>query len=99
MTTSIKPNRFVGLHGHSCVGSIGDAIGLPQEHMDYAISNGMDGLALTDHGTMAGISHQQLHLKKLESKGVKFKGIPGIEAYFVDSLTEWNKLVQVQRTN
>jgi len=99
MANDKRPKLFVNLHGHSCVGSIGDAIGLPQEHMDYAISNGMDGLALTDHGTMAGISHQQLHLKKLESKGIKFKGIPGIEAYFVDSLTEWNKLVQVQRTN
>lgn len=98
MTTSIKPNRFVNLHGHSTL-SIGDAIGLPQEHMDYAISNGMDGLALTDHGTMAGISHQQLHLKKLETKGIKFKAIPGVEAYFVDSLTEWSKLVQVQRAN
>ena len=63
----IKPTRFVGLHSHSCVGSIGDAIGLPQEHIDYAISNGMDGLALTDHGSMAGISHQQLHVKKLEA--------------------------------
>ena len=99
MTTTIKPSRFVGLHAHSTVGSIGDAIGLPQEHMDYAVKNGMDALALTDHGSMAGISHQQLHLKKLEGKGVKFKAIPGVEAYFIDSLSDWSKLVQVQKAN
>jgi len=59
----------------------------------------MDGLALTDHGTMAGISHQQLHVKKLQAKGIAFKAIPGIEAYFVDSLSEWSKLRQVQKVN
>ena len=89
MANDKRPKLFVNLHGHSTL-SIGDAIGLPQEHMDYAISNGMDGIALTDHGTMAGISHQQLHLKKLEAKGIKFKAIPGVEAYFVDSLTDWS---------
>lgn len=99
MTTSIKPNRFVGLHAHSCVGSIGDAIGLPQEHIDFTISNGMDGLALTDHGSMAGISHQQIHAKKLKDKGLKFKAIPGVEAYFIDSFAEWNKLVKMQKAN
>ena len=93
------PNRFVGLHSHSCVGSIGDAIGLPQEHIDYALSNNMDALALTDHGTMAGISHQQIHAKKLKDKGVNFKAIPGVEAYFIDSLSDWSKLVQVQKAN
>lgn len=98
MTTSIKPSRFVGLHGHSTL-SVGDGIGLPQEHIDYAISNGMDGLALTDHGTMAGISHQQIHAKKLKDKGVNFKAIPGVEAYFIDSFVEWNKLVKMQKAN
>ena len=99
MTTQIKPSRFVGLHAHSTVGSVGDAIGLPQEHIDFTISNGMDGLALTDHGSMAGISHQQIHAKKLKDKGVKFKAIPGVEAYFIDSFVEWNKLVKMQKAN
>jgi len=93
-----KPNRFVGLHAHSTL-SIGDAIGLPQEHIDYAVSNNMDALALTDHGSMAGVSHQQIHAKKLKDKGVKFKVIPGVEAYFIDSLSEWSKLVQIQKAN
>lgn len=93
-----KPNRFVGLHSHSTL-SVGDAIGLPQEHIDYALSNNMDALALTDHGSMAGISHQQIYAKKLKDKGVKFKAIPGVEAYFIDSLSDWSKLVQVQKAN
>jgi len=93
-----KPNRFVGLHAHSTL-SIGDAIGLPQEHIDFAVSNNMDALALTDHGSMAGISHQQIHAKKLKDKGVKFKSIPGVEAYFIDSFAEWQKLVQIQKAN
>lgn len=85
------PTRFVGLHAHSTL-SIGDAIGLPQEHIDFALQNGMDGLALTDHGTMAGVSHQQIHQKKLNKAGRAFKAIPGIEAYFIDSLQRWREL-------
>lgn len=96
--SNIRPKRFVSLHAHSNL-SVGDAIGLPQEHMDYAIKNGMDGLVLTDHGTMSGISHQQLHSKKLEGRGIKFKAIPGVEAYFLDSLSDWRNLVKVQKAN
>ena len=96
MTMTIKPRHFVGLHAHSNF-SVGDAIGLPQEHIDFALSNGMDGIALTDHGSMNGISHQQLHVKKLAGKGVNFKAIPGVEAYFIDSLSDWKVLLQDQK--
>jgi DNA-directed DNA polymerase III PolC len=82
------PRRFVGLHSHSTL-SIGDAIGFPQDHMDFARSNGMDSIALTDHGNMNGFSHQFLHGQKL---GGAFKPIYGVEAYFVDSLRDWNQL-------
>jgi intein/homing endonuclease len=74
--TERTPKKFVGLHSHSCL-SIGDAIGLPQDHIDFAIENGADALALTDHGNMNGFSHQYLHAKKLKEKGVNFKAIPG----------------------
>ena len=52
-----KENKipFVGLHAHSVAGSIFDALGYPQEHMDFAYENGMDALALTDHGNMNGL--------------------------------------------
>lgn len=89
----LKPKKFVGLHAHSVL-SIGDAIGLPQDHINFAIKNGMDGLALTDHGTMAGVSHQYLYASKLKQP---FKAIPGVEAYFVDSLDSWRKIYDAER--
>ena len=92
------PKRFVGLHAHSA-GSIGDAIGLPQEHIDFAIGNGMDGLCLTDHGNMNTMSHQQIKAEELKKKGIKFKAIPGIEAYYVDSLKEWENLYREAKAN
>ena len=47
---------FVGLHAHSVAGSPFDALGYPPEHMEYAYANGMDALALTDHGNANGLS-------------------------------------------
>lgn len=88
---TVYPKKFVGLHSHSTF-SIGDAIGFPQDHIDFALQNGMDALALTDHGNMNGYSHQFFHGKRLRDKGQKFKTLPGIEAYFVDSLEQWQKL-------
>ena len=60
---------FVGLHAHSVVGSPFDGFGYPQDHMDYAYSNGMGALALTDHGNMCGTSFQVLHAKKMKEDG------------------------------
>jgi len=85
------PTKFVNLHAHSNF-SIGDAIGFPQEHIDYAIENGLDSLALTDHGNLNGYSHQYFHHEKLKKSGSKFKAIPGVEAYFIDSLSTWKTL-------
>lgn len=87
------PKKFVGLHAHSGF-SVGDGLSYPQEHIDFAIKNGSDALALTDHGNMNGFSHQHLHAEKLKKKGVSFKAIPGIEAYFVPSLDDWRKLYE-----
>lgn len=85
MTDQIK---FVGLHAHS-VFSIFDGLGYPNDHIDFAVENGMDALALTDHGNMNGLSYQVLHAKKLNKEGKNFKPIFGIEAYFIDSLSKW----------
>jgi len=87
------PKKFVGLHSHSTF-SIGDAIGMPQDHIDFARENGMDAIALTDHGNMNGYSHQYFHGQKLKKEGINFKAIPGIEAYFVDSLSKWRELYE-----
>ena len=83
--------KFVGLHAHSVAGSIFDAIGYPQDHMDFAYENGMDALALTDHGNANGLAYQVLHAKKMHSEGKNFKPIFGVEAYFIPSVTNWKK--------
>jgi len=89
MKDTMKKIPFVGLHAHSVAGSIFDAVGYPQEHMDFAFENGMDALALTDHGNMNGLPHQVLHAKKMKEDGKNFKPIFGIEAYFLTSIDEW----------
>ena len=82
---------FVGLHAHSVAGSVFDGFGYPQDHMDFAYSNGMEALALTDHGNMNGMSYQVLHAKKMKAEGRSFKPIFGVEAYFVPSVEEWKQ--------
>tara|TARA_R110000787_G_scaffold51408_2_gene121849 strand:+ start:9488 stop:12922 length:3435 start_codon:yes stop_codon:yes gene_type:complete len=81
--------KFVGLHAHSVAGSIFDAVGYPQEHMEFAYENGSDALALTDHGNMNGLSWQVLHAKKMKEEGKEFKPIFGVEAYFTTSVKDW----------
>jgi len=83
--------KFVGLHAHSVAGSIFDAIGYPQQHMDFAYENGSEALALTDHGNMNGLAYQVLHAKKMKEAGKNFKPIFGCEAYFTPSIAEWQE--------
>lgn len=83
--------KFVGLHAHSVAGSIFDAIGYPQDHMDFAYANGCDALALTDHGNMNGLAYQVLHAKKMQEAGKDFKPIFGCEAYFTPSIADWRE--------
>jgi len=86
-----KKIPFVGLHAHSVAGSIFDALGFPNEHMDFCYENGGEALALTDHGNMNGFSHQFLHWKKMQAEGKDFKPIFGVEAYFIPSIEEWRE--------
>ncbi len=64
---------------------------MPESHIDFAISNGMNALALTEHGNMNSLSYSILHTKKLKEKGIDFKPIMGVEAYFIPSVEEWKK--------
>jgi len=88
MSTTKPSIPFVGLHNHTTF-SVFDAIGYPQDHMDYAHENGMNALAITDHGNMNGLVYQYLHAKKMNEEGKTFKPIYGIEAYFIDSVADW----------
>jgi len=83
--------KFVGLHAHSVAGSIFDALGYPQAHMDFCYNNGGEALALTDHGNMNGLAYQVLHAKKMHEEGKDFKPIYGCEAYFIPSIEEWRE--------
>ena len=92
MTSRTKSNiPFVGLHAHSVAGSPFDALGYPAEHMDFAYKNGMDALALTDHGNANGLAGQVLHAKKMLKDGKEFKPIFGVEAYFIPSVAKWKE--------
>ena len=82
----IKSIDFVNLHAHSGVGSPFDGFGYPQDHMEYAFSNGSKALALTDHGNMNGFAYQVLHAKKMKEAGKDFKPIFGVEAYFIEDV-------------
>ena len=59
--------------------------------MDFAYNNGMDALALTDHGNANGLAYQVLHAKKMKSEGKIFKPIYGCEAYFISSIANWKE--------
>ena len=72
--------KFAGLHAHSVAGSPFDALGYPAEHMEFAYKNGMDALALTDHGNMNGFGWQVEHAKRMKKAGKDFKPIFGCEA-------------------
>jgi len=85
-----KKIPFVGLHAHSGM-SLNDGLGYPQDHMKFALENGSDGLALTDHGHMNGLPYQVLFAKQLKADGQNFKPIFGVEAYFLPSLGQWRE--------
>jgi len=93
---SIAPKRFVGLHSHTTYSTY-DAIGRPQDHIDFVLRNGGDALACTDHGNMNSFSHQYIHAEKVKKAGKHFKAIHGVEAYFVPSLARWKDLYEAQR--
>ena len=91
MSRKTSKIKFVGLHAHSVAGSIFDALGYPQAHMDFCYENGGEALALTDHGNMNGLAYQVLHAKKMQEEGKDFKPIYGCEAYFIPSIEEWRE--------
>lgn len=91
MTERKQPKiRFCGLHSHSGM-SVGDGLGLPSQHLDFAYQNGLDAFALTDHGTGAGISYLVLHAKKMAKEGKNIKTIYGCEMYFHPDIEQWRK--------
>lgn len=83
--------KFVGLHAHTTF-SIGDAIGFPKDHFDFALENGMDALAITDHGNLNSAGYSLQAAEEYKKKGVPFKVLFGVEAYIHPSLEQWAQL-------
>ncbi len=77
---------FVGLHNHSAF-SFQDGIATPEELVVAAKDRGLNALAITEHGHCH--SHAQFHFA---CKKHSFKGIFGVEAYVINSISEWSTL-------
>lgn len=84
------PKKFVGLHAHSTM-SVSDGFGQPEEHIDFVHDNGMDAMAMTEHGNMNSFPHAYLKVQEMKKKGKNFKFLPGIEAYYHPDLAEWKR--------
>ncbi len=83
-----KPTKFVGLHAHSSKSTY-DGFGSADEHLQFALDNGMDAMAITDHGNMCAFPEAEQKARDFKGKGAKFKYIPGVEAYYHPDLKEW----------
>jgi len=90
MTDRKKPSiPFASLHNHSTF-SIFDGLGYPEEHIDFAYGNGLDGIAFTEHGNMNSFSYAFQKTKKMKDEGkTDFKTIYGIEAYVHPDINQW----------
>lgn len=86
--------NFVHLHCHTTY-SIGDAINYPDAYVKKAIEIGHNSLAITEHGNMNSFGDFYLHIKENE---LDFKPIFGQEFYIIDSLNEWKKSYELNKT-
>jgi DNA polymerase-3 subunit alpha len=84
------PNKFVSLHNHTGFSTF-DGLGYPDEHINFAIENGLDAFAITEHGHMNSYAHAQLYYEKIKKEGKNFKYIPGAELYFHPDLEQWKQ--------
>ena len=91
-----QPKKFVGLHSHSGFSTF-DGLGYPNEHMDFCVQNGLNAWSLTDHGHMNGFGYAYLHSKKMQSKGIDFKFIPGCEMYVHPDLDLWKAEYELRK--
>jgi DNA polymerase-3 subunit alpha len=91
MTDRKKPSiPFTNLHGHTTY-SVFDGMGYPDEHVDFAFQNGLEGMAFTEHGNMNSFSHAFEKSRKMKEEGKEFKVIYGVEAYVHPNIAEWRE--------
>ena len=80
MTEVVAPPNYISLHNHSYY-SLLDGLSSPEGLAATAKKHGCSAVALTDHGTCAGLYQFQ---KACQAEGIK--PILGMEAYFVDNI-------------
>ena len=90
MTDRKKPSiPFYNMHGHTTF-SIFDGMGYPEEHVDFAYGNGLQGMAFTEHGNCNSFSYAFQKAKKMKDEGKNdFKVVYGIEAYVHPDIGQW----------
>ena len=81
---------FINLHSHTSF-SVFDGLGMPNEHFDFVVKNGMNAMAISEHGHMNSFVHAYLAAKDLNKKGINFKYLPAIEFYIHPDLNVWKK--------
>jgi len=94
----VPPDKFTGLHAHTTFSTF-DAIGYPDDHIDFITSEsqGGDSWALTDHGNGNGLGHANAHAKIVQKNGQKYRQLYGVEFYFVPSLKTWKEQYTTHR--
>ena len=68
-------HRYIPLHVHTHFSQM-DGVATPEEYVERAMQNGMEAIAITDHGTLSG--HRPMY-RAAKSAGIK--PILGVEGY------------------
>lgn len=77
--------KIINLHNHSHYSAL-DSIATPKDYVDKSIEQGVNSVAITDHGNMNNWGNFYLY-----AKSKNFKPIFGCEFYTLNSLDDWNK--------
>ena len=79
--------NFVNLHSHTHHSHM-DAITSIPDLFKRVVELGQPGIAITDHGVLAGIHEGYKEYKKYKEKGQPIKFIPGSEIYYCEDLSD-----------
>jgi DNA-directed DNA polymerase III PolC len=86
----VEPKKFFGLHAHTGASNY-DGLGKPHEHFEFVLNNGMNGMAITEHGHANSFAEAYKAYEKLKKEGRDFKYVPGVEFYLHPDLGDWEK--------
>lgn len=67
-------------------GSLLDGLGTAKEYVAAAVKHNQPAIAITDHGTLAGVHQLYSAVKDAQKEGHEIHAIAGLEAYFVPSI-------------